>query len=289
MTDRTVERGPEAAEPVRAATPLLEIEYFTDPLCCWSWGLEPQLRRLRFGFAGRIAWRLRMGGMIGNWEQFDDPINSVHRPSQMGPLWIQAGAVTGMPIDAMLWVEDPPASSWPACVAVRAAALQSPAAGDLLLRRIREAVMIDGRNISRQEVLSEIAGDLADSRPDLIDSERFEAAFAGGAARAAFEDDVREARYQGIARYPCLVMRRSGAPPKSLVGWRPGGALLDAVRAYAPELGRERQVEDAEAYRRYWSGATDREIAEAIDSAVGSPATPAETYSSGAGRDMTPL
>ena len=25
----------------------LSIEYYTDPLCCWSWAFEPQWRRLR--------------------------------------------------------------------------------------------------------------------------------------------------------------------------------------------------------------------------------------------------
>ena len=283
MTGETIERARDADEPVPA--PLLEIEYFTDPLCCWSWGFEPQLRRLRFGFAGRLAWRLRTPGMIGNWGHFDDPINSVHRPSQMGPLWIQAGTITGMPIDAMLWVEEPPASSWPSCLAVKAAGLQSPGAADLFLRRLREAVMIEGRNIAREGVLLEVAREVQESRPELFDSDRFGKALAGADVRAAFEDDLREGRYRGIARYPCLVMRRSGAPAEALVGWRPYGALLHAIRAYAPELGQERRVERAELYRRYWGGATDREIAEVMNPHVGPAETSTDAPSSGASRD----
>lgn len=96
----------------------------------------------------------------------------IHRPIQMAPLWVQASAVTGMPVEPMIWANDPPASSWPACLAVNAAGLQSPAAGDLYLRQVRRALMLEGRNVARNEVLVELAGELAKARPD-FDSARF--------------------------------------------------------------------------------------------------------------------
>src|SRR4051812_28814571 len=64
--------------------PLVELTYYTDPLCPWSWAMEPHWRRLRFEFGGRIAWRYVMGGMVKDWRSYRDEINSVHRPSQMG-------------------------------------------------------------------------------------------------------------------------------------------------------------------------------------------------------------
>ena len=61
-------------------------------------------------FAGgaRAPFRIRMGGMIGNWSHFNDPINSVHRPSQMGPFWLQAKHITGMRLEPNIWMVDPP-------------------------------------------------------------------------------------------------------------------------------------------------------------------------------------
>ncbi len=236
MDDSSLEAGAAGAE--AAPSPIVEISYFTDPLCCWSWGFEPQLRRLRYGFAGRIAWRLRMGGMIGDWAAFSDPLNDVSRPVQMGPLWIQAGTITHMPVEPAVWVHDPPASSWPSCLAVKAAGLQSASAADLYLRRLREALFVGGRNISREDVLIEVARDLGDSRPDLFDAERFRGDLGGAEAPAALEEDVREARFRGIGRFPCLGLRRKGADPAWLIGWRPYALLLDAVRFYAPDLGR---------------------------------------------------
>ncbi|MDW6021543.1 DsbA family protein [Mesorhizobium sp. BAC0120] len=255
---------PGATAPLRAAIPALEISYFTDPLCCWSWGFEPQLRRLRYAFAGRIALRLRMGGMIGDWNGFSDPLNDIHRPAQMGPLWIQAGTITGMAAEPTVWVHDAPASSWPSCLAVKAAGLQLPAAADLYLRRVREAVMIQGRNVARHDVLIDIAQSLAQERPDLIDAELFERDFAGREARTALEEDVREARFRGVRRFPCLGLSRSGAEPVWLVGWRPWEALVAAVRDCAPNLGAERKPANPDAYALYWAGVLEPEVAVAF-------------------------
>lgn len=257
-------QSPGTAAPSRGAEPILAISYFTDPLCCWSWGYEPQIRRLRHGFAGRIAWRIRMAGMIGDWNGFSDPLNDVHRPPQMGPLWIQAGTITGMPVEPTVWVRDPPASSWPSCRAVKAAGLQSPAAADVYLRRIREAVMIGGLNIAREDVLVAVARRLAEDRPGLFDADRFVVDLAGREARAALEDDVRETRFHRVGRFPCLGLHRPGADPAWVVGWRPWAELLAALRGFAPDLGPERQPESGDAYSLYWGSVTAKEVAVAL-------------------------
>jgi putative protein-disulfide isomerase len=267
---------PEAADTTRATEPQrgsvrLHVTYFTDPLCCWSWGFEPQLRRLRHGYAGHIAWRIRMGGMIPTWTSFDDPLNSVHRPGQMGPLWLMASRQTGMPMEVAIWNADPPHSSWPACLAVKAAEMQSPAASDLMLRALREAVMVEGRNIADDSVLLHEAAGLAERFPDLFSCERFEADFAGPEARRLLEDDVKEARYRDIGRFPALLLRRPGGPARLLVGWRPYSDLLDEVTAYAPDLGPERRPASREAYRAYWHSITDREADAAMEPAATAP------------------
>ncbi len=77
----------------------LELEYYTDPLCAWSWGFEPQWRRLRYEFAAQLRWRYRMGGMLSDWQRYNDPLNDISRPVQMGPLWHQIAEVSGMPLD----------------------------------------------------------------------------------------------------------------------------------------------------------------------------------------------
>src|SRR3954471_8227222 len=77
----------------------LEIIYYTDPLCCWSWAIEPQLRKLQFEFTGKLKWRICMGGLLPGWKNYHDEINSVTRPIQMGPVWMHAQQISGMPMN----------------------------------------------------------------------------------------------------------------------------------------------------------------------------------------------
>src|SRR5215217_1274269 len=110
------------------------IVYYTDPLCCWSWGFEPQWRKLRYQFQGRLKWRYYMSGLLPEWNRYTDSLNSVSRPAQMGPIWMEAAHISGMPIENRIWIENPPSSSYLACVAVKCAALQSPALEEMYLR-----------------------------------------------------------------------------------------------------------------------------------------------------------
>ena len=82
------ETGAAGAElPPAPGAPPIEIVYYTDPLCCWSWAFEPHWRRLREEFGGALDWRYRMAAMIADWNSYNDPLNSVNRPVQMGPIW----------------------------------------------------------------------------------------------------------------------------------------------------------------------------------------------------------
>jgi predicted DsbA family dithiol-disulfide isomerase len=207
--------------------------------------------------------------MIEGWGSYGDPVNAVYRPGQMGPLWMQAQHISGMPIDTRIWMEDRPSSSWPACIAVKAAELQSPRAADLYLRRLREAVMRERRNIAQRKVLIELAEQCADRHPGLLDTVRLQADLDSPAAREAFRDDVKEARYRRIGRFPALVVRRPRTSGTVLVGWRPFEALRSAVMETAPELGPGREAPDAECYRAFWPAAIQRELDEALAKPAG--------------------
>src|SRR4051812_38967292 len=129
----------------------VEIVYYTDPLCCWSWAMEPQWRKLRYQFRHHLKWRYCMGGLLPSWSHFTDGVNSVSRPAQMGPIWMEASHISGMPINNHIWINDPPASSYLSCIAVKCVALQAPELEDWYLRLLREAVMLHGKNIATQK------------------------------------------------------------------------------------------------------------------------------------------
>lgn len=222
--------------------PGLTATYFTDPLCVWSWAFEPVWRRFLDAFEGRIHWCSAMGGMIPSWQEYRDPLNDVERPLHLGALSRQASEIGGVPIADRIWVEDPPASSYPSCIAVKAAELQSLAAGDLYLRRVREALMAQGRNVARRQVLLDVAAELAGERPDAFSLARFEHDLEGAAAREAFQSDLDAARDAGVERFPTLVLRAHGGEVLRVVGYRPYDALLEVVGRVAPNLATSRSA-----------------------------------------------
>lgn len=248
-------------------TPTMRIAYYTDPLCSWSWALEPQWRRLRYEFDEQIAWRYSMGGLIADWQSFSDPLNAISRPAQMGPQWFQVQDASGMPIDGRIWADDPPTTSYPACIAVKAAERQGARQGERYLRRLREAVMLERRNIAHRETLLDLARPLATDKTgcDTLDIEQFEREMDGQEARDAFRDDMKDARYRDIGRFPTLILRHTAGPAVIIIGFRPYTALRAALERVGPGLEPCRSAENIVAYAAYWGRITARESAEALE------------------------
>jgi putative protein-disulfide isomerase len=252
--------------------PLVFIEYYTDPLCSWSWAFESQWRRLRYECGERLAWRYHMGGLLPNWQSYDDPFNDIRKPAQMGPQWFQVREISGMPLDDRIWQMDPPASSYPACIAVKGAEGQGQIVAESYLRRLREAVMLEHRNIARQEVLLEIAVETASNASQqnafAIDINQFCADLNAPETMEAFRQDLRDAAYYNIGRFPTLILKKHDGRGIVLVGYRPYDALCAALEHLAPglrqppEMPREKL---AIAYIDCWKRVVARELAEVLD------------------------
>jgi len=237
----------------------LEITYYTDPLCCWSWGFEPQWRRLLYELKDQIRYRYCMGGLLPKWKNYNDNLNSVTRPIQMGPVWMHAKEISGMPMDYNIWMRDPPSSSYPACVAVKCASIQSFRAQERYLRMLREELMINGKNISNRTVLFEIAEKLEKEIPG-FDAARFEEDFKNDAALDAFKKDLQEIQYHRINRFPTLVIRTADKKGVLISGYRPYSLLIESIRQFT-DLNLPKKI-NAKAYTKYWGSLTERELRE---------------------------
>lgn len=240
-------------------TSLLEITYYTDPLCCWSWAFEPQWRRLLYEFKGKIKYRYCMSGLLPGWNNYNDSLNSVTRPIQMGPVWMHAKELSGMPIEQNIWMSDPPSSSYPACIAVKCAALQSLRAEEHFLRMLREAVMMRGENISKQEILFGLAERLATIDSD-FHSGKFKEDIKSDVAIEAFRKDLQEVQYHQINRFPSLVIRNKDNKGVLISGYRPYSNLLDGVKQMV-EVKETKRV-NPKKYKDHWQSITERELME---------------------------
>ena len=243
----------------------VEVVYYTDPLCAWSWALEPQWRRLRYEYGDQIQCRYRMVGLVPRWDRFHDDVHSVSRPAQMAPLWMQISQATGSSLDSQLWTLDPPASSVPACMAVKAAERQGPWAAEAYLRRLREAAMLQCRNIARSDVLAEVAEEAASDLPPhlAIDIQQWKDALQDDATRAALRDDLQQVRYYAIDRFPAIQFRKPGGRAIACVGHREYATLRDALHHVAPDIQPRREVTFHD-YAAYWGRLTRQELSEAL-------------------------
>lgn len=93
-----------------------------------------------------------------------------------------------MPVDAAVWRENPPQSSCPANVAYTTAEFQDAGLARRYLRRVRAAVSVERRAISRRPVLIELADEVGldvDSFPADLASDRAGAGFRRWSSHAA--------------------------------------------------------------------------------------------------------
>ena len=240
----------------------LEITYYTDPLCCWSWAFEPQWRRLIYEFAGQIKYRYCMGGLLPGWKNYHDALNSVSKPIQMGPVWMHASQLSGMPVQHNIWMTDPPLSSYPSCIAVKCCGFQSPAAEEAYLRLLREAVMIKGKNISRYPVLLEVAEQLHTIIP-AFDLNQFREDLKNDTGLEAFRKDLQEVQYHHINRYPSLVIKNKAKQALIISGYRPYHQLMEIIKKVSDFEKTHKEI-NSEQYKRYWPSLTERELKEII-------------------------
>jgi predicted DsbA family dithiol-disulfide isomerase len=217
----------------------VRVQYFTDPACSWSWGIEPMVRRLMVEFADSLAWTYVMGGLA---REFDPPVARTRQVEQ----WLDAAAETGMPYDPRLWTEGPITSSYPACMAVKAASEQSSDGGYAYLRALREGLMCFRRKLDTTEALVE------EARRVKLDVERFRIDLGSHATVEAFGADLEATRADERA-LPTLVF---GDGSHSVSGSAPYGQYRDAAIAAGAEPAGAEPPAVHEAVKRFGSMAT---------------------------------
>jgi putative protein-disulfide isomerase len=201
------------------------VTYYTDPLCCWSWAMEPAWKRLIAEYGGILHVRYKMGGIMRSWQR-SKGARRIDRPSQMGPEWMLAANVSGSKINSKIWLIDPPTSSHPACIAVKCVELQSVFLGQLYLHLLRAAVMVQGRNIAMQATLLDLAGALELLIPE-FDIIEFETDLLWGRGLIGFRDDLKDARKYNIQQFPTFIIQRNNGPVTTLRGYH----TFEALRA----------------------------------------------------------
>lgn len=211
----------EAFPPIKAEG--WSIMVYTDPLCVWSWAMRAAWLRFLSSFEP-IEVTYRMAGLLPSWSQFADHQNAISKPIQMGPEWAHARAISRAFIDDKIWVVDPPASSYPACIAVKAAALQGRAAGEQYFYLTQKAVMTGRKNIAKTAVLQQLAEELKAEAPE-FDADRFASDLTGAEARRLFRLDSMDWKYLQAGRLPAMIFKHPSGRGVLLTGYQTSETL----------------------------------------------------------------
>lgn len=190
----------------------VRLRCFTDPACPASWGSEPALRRLIVEFGDEVEITYVMGGLA---RELEPPHERRVRD------WLDLADRSGMPVDPRLWFEGPIGSTYPACMAVKAAAEQGSEAEARYLRALREGLMCFRRKLDGTEALVE------EARGAGLDVQRFRVDLGSHAIVEAFGADL-EATRGGAFELPSFEL---GGVVVS------GAAGYDALRAAALDAG----------------------------------------------------
>ena len=202
----------------------IQILYFTDPICSSCWGIEPQLRKMKLEYGDIIDIEYRMGGLLPDWSYNSGGIS---KPTDVAHHWDEVSLKYDMPIDGDLWLEDPLDSSYPPSIAFKAAHIQSHRLAYLFLRRIREMVFLERKNITRWEHLGKAAEEVGLDPVQLkIDYE--------GKAKELFQEDLALAQKLGVRGFPTLFFANKQNQQKKLYGVKPYIVFEKNIQSLAP-------------------------------------------------------
>lgn len=230
---------------------IVKIIYFTDPICSSCWGIEPQLRRLKLEYGDLLHVEYHMGGLLPDWSYNSGGIS---KPSDVAGHWDEVSHHYDMPIDGDVWLEDPLPSSYPPSIAFKAAQMQDEAKALRFLRRIREMVFLEKKNIAKWEHL-EIAAQETGLDPQKMKHD------LDGAALQAFQKDLDMGRSLGVRGFPTLFFTDGSGNRLTLYGARPYPEFEQKLRALLPDAQKTAYETSPEALFAHYPTLTAREFA----------------------------
>ncbi|MGH2763674.1 MAG: DsbA family protein [Thermoleophilaceae bacterium] len=213
----------------------VRVRLHTDPACPASWAAEPALRRLWLKFGADLSITYVMGGLA---REYGPPHEA--RVAE----WLDHADRSGMPFDPRLWTEGPIRSTYPACMAVKAAAEQGPEAEARYLRALREGLMCLRRKLDAKEALVE------EVRGAGLDVARFRNDLDSHAIVEAFGADL-EATRAASRELPFLVIE--GEDERAL---GPGDDLQAALVEAGARAAKDPPLDPLAALRRFGRMAT---------------------------------
>jgi len=204
-----------------------QVVVYGDVLCPWSWLADLRIAALQREL-GQIFHVIRRPYPLRLLESLPSSREIAHAVRAIGRARREREA---LPLRDELWTSgDPPRSSVEPLAALEAARLQGEPARAELHEAMRRAALIDGVNVTRRDVVFELAARVG------LQMNRFAAAFGSPQTRRLIREEHRLARGRGVLRVPAVVI----AGRWMISGLREVGEYRDLLVACLGKLERTR-------------------------------------------------
>lgn len=230
----------------------VKLIYFTDPICSSCWGIEPQLRKMKLEYGYFLDIDYRMGGLLPDWSYNSGGIS---KPSDVAHHWDEVSQHYDMPIDGDVWLEDPLNSSYPPSVAVKAAQMQDAELAVDFLRKLREMVFLQKKNITKWEHMAEAAQSVG------LEVARLKADFEGEANKK-FEEDLALGKTLGVRGFPSMFFVDDAGHQEFVYGTKPYHVYENALKTVHASIERKEIDPQWSSLFSKYSSLTTREFAE---------------------------
>ncbi|MFM7387944.1 MAG: DsbA family protein [Bacteroidota bacterium] len=209
----------------------LVLAYYTDPICSTCWIFQPLLRKLELEYGEFVEIKYHMGGLLPNWEDYSK--GAISEPSDAARLWNEMAEKHHLPLDGDIWIEDPLESSYPSSIAFKAAQLQDSDKAVSFLRRMKEMLFVEKKNINHWMHMERAA------LTSGLDAALLKKDIAGQGLED-FKKDLNQAQELGIHVFPTLLFQVDGFTRFSLRGHQPYERLEEYLHKYLPSINKRK-------------------------------------------------
>ncbi|OBZ33902.1 DsbA family protein [Megasphaera sp. DISK 18] len=184
---------------------------FTDPMMGLSYEQEPVYEQLADHFGDRLVFRYVMSGLVRDVSDFmlpeeralpaEEGIRLYNR--RLARIYKGEEGIGGLPVnmDGFHLFNADHRSSYPLCIAYKAAEICCPEKAFSFLLKLRRATIVETRKTTKTDELISIAGEAG------LDKAQFRRAFEDGRATAAFQKDLELTRSLGIHQLPTVQLQ----------------------------------------------------------------------------------
>jgi len=185
---------------------MTQLIYVADPMCSWCYGFGPELATLLHGLPD-VPLELIVGGLRAyNTKPMDAELRATLQTH-----WKKVGETTGLPFsDTGLQIENFVYDTEPACRAISAVGLLAPQSALTVFQAIQHAFYVKGQDVTKGDVLADIAVRVLEQDGVQIDKEKFLQTWSSEEARSVTRNDFEQSKRWGVTGFPTLILEHRG-------------------------------------------------------------------------------